>query len=102
MTTWMSGPCKGDREGQQEADCFLPLTLSLGLPCCFCAKVSQSPPALSCVLPPQPHLPSCPTPTQRIFVSAQDVGLICVSESSMYLCLRSIHATQANEAYPWI
>lgn len=46
MTTWMSGPCQRDREGHEEAGCFLPPTLSLGLPCCFCAKVSQSLPVL--------------------------------------------------------
>lgn len=79
-----------------------PSPLPPGLPCCFCAKVSQSPlPALSLGLPPQPQRPSCPTPTQRIYASAQDVGLMCVSESSMYLCLHSIHATQAGEAHPW-
>jgi hypothetical protein len=100
VTTWMSGPCQGDRGGQQEAGCFLPSPLSLGLPCCFCAKVSQSLPALSCVLPPQPHPPSCPTPTQRIYASAQDVGPICVSPACT--CVpRSIPAAQADEAHPW-
>lgn len=77
-------------------------TLSPGLPCCFCAKVSQSLPpcpipwastSASSPLPPHPH--------PKNYASAQDVGLVCVSESSMHLCLRSIHATQAGEAHPW-
>lgn len=53
----------GDREGQREAGCFLPLPLPppLGLLCCFCAKVSQALPVPLCVLPvsssrlPLPH-----------------------------------------------
>lgn len=51
-------------QGGLEGDRLLPdPTLSLGLPCCFCAKASQSLPILFCVLPPLPHLPSCFCPT---------------------------------------
>lgn len=99
MTTWMSGPCQGDREGQQEAGCFLPPPLSRACHAAFVPRLaSLSLPypvcfPLSLIFPPAP-------PPPKESVSAQDVGLICVSESSMYPCLRSIHATQADEAHP--
>lgn len=51
-------------QGGTEGDRLLPApTLSPGLLCCFCAKASQSLPVLFYVLPPLPHLPSCPCPT---------------------------------------
>ena len=91
MTTWMSGPCQGDREGQREAGRFLPPPFPRASLCCFCAKVSQSLPVLFPVLPPPPRLPSCPRPTppQRIEMPAQDMGPICVNPACPCVALVS-------------
>lgn len=41
MTTWMSGPCQGDREGQQEAGCFLPPPLSRACHAAFVPRLAS-------------------------------------------------------------
>lgn len=98
MTTWMSGPCQGDREGQREAGHFLPPPFPRASLCCFCAKVSQSLPVLFPVLPPPPRLPSCPRPTppQRIEMPAQDMGPICVSPACPCVALVSLQPGPAS------
>lgn len=53
-------------QGGSEGGRLLPApTLSLGLLCCFCAKVSRSLSVQFCVLPPRPHLPLLPPAPPR-------------------------------------
>lgn len=86
-------------QGGSEGGRLLPApTLSLGLLCCFCAKVSQSFSVQFCVLPPLPHLPSCPCPTlpspKNRNVSSGYGANLC--ESSMSLSRPPVPSAQAN------
>lgn len=97
LDVWALPRGQGGSEGGQ----LLPVpTLSPGPLCCFCAKikVSQSLPDLFCVLPPTPHhLPCpCPTPPQRIEMSAQDMGPICVNPACPCVTLVSLQPGPAS------
>lgn len=97
LDVWALPRGQGGSEGGQ----LLPApTLSPGPLCCFCAKikVSQSLPVLFCVLPPTPHHPPCPCPTppQRIEMSAQDMGPIYVNPACPCVALVSLQPGPAR------
>lgn len=66
VTTWMSGPCQGDREGQREAGCFLPPPFPWACCAAFVPRLAHPFPSSSvCSLPclMSPSRP-CPTPKE--------------------------------------
>lgn len=92
VTTWMSGPCQGDREGQRETGCFLPPPFPWACCAAFVPRLANPFPFCSAcfrlrlISPPAP----APLPPQRIEMSAQDMGPICVSPACPCFALVSL------------
>lgn len=92
MTTWMSGPCQGNREGQKEAGCFLAPPFPQACCAAFVPRLANPFPSCSTCFhlcffsPPTP----APPPPRIIEMSIQDVGPICVNPACSSFALVSL------------
>lgn len=103
VTTWMSGPCQGDREGQREAGCFLPPPFPWACCAAFVPRLANPFPSSSvcfplCLISPSSPAPPPPHP-QRIEMSAQDMGPICVNPACP-LSHPHVPSTRADQCPP--
>lgn len=99
MTTWMSGPCQGDREGQREASCFLPPPFPQAHCAAFVPRLRLASPFPSCsVCFRLPLITAMPLPhtSQRIEMSAQDMGPIYVNPACPCVALVSLQPGPAR------
>lgn len=70
VTTWMSGPCQGDREGQREAGCFLPPPFPWARCAAFVPRLANPFPSSSvcfhlCLISPPTPTPHRPLPPPK-------------------------------------
>lgn len=90
-------------QGGSEGGWPLPAPTLSPRACCaaFVPRLANPFPSSSGVLPSPPHLPSCPCPTppQRIEMSAQDMGPVCVNPACPSVA-PSVPSTWASQRPP--